>query len=82
MLGKIIVLSQSNKELYSESNLYDIVIEEISSQLVNFIRYNPDDLSKDVVKKIIARGFTKVPNKTIGPVYLKGEEAITIQLSF
>ncbi|NHJ20353.1 MAG: hypothetical protein EAX91_05375 [Candidatus Lokiarchaeota archaeon] len=82
MLGKIIVLSELNKELYSESNLYDKAIEEISSQLINFIRYNPDDLNKEVVKKIITRGITKIPKKTIGPVHLKGEEAITIQLTF
>ncbi|MCK4382541.1 MAG: hypothetical protein KAW66_04525 [Candidatus Lokiarchaeota archaeon] len=82
MPGNIIVLGKLNKELYYESNFYDKVIEEIVSQLVNFIRYNPDDLSKEVIKKIVTRGFSNVPNKIIGPVNLIGEEVVTIHLSF
>jgi len=82
MPGNIIVLSELNKKLYYESNLYDKVIEEIVSQLVNFIRYNPDDVGKEVLKKIVAKGFSNMPNKIIGPVHLKGEDAVTIHLSF
>ena len=82
MPGNIIVLGKLNKELYNESNFYDKVIEEIVSQLANFIRYNPDDLSKKVLKKIVTRGFSNIPNKIIGPVHLKGEEVVTIHLSF
>jgi len=82
MPGNIIVLGELNKELYYESNFYDKVIEEIGSQLFNFIRYNPDDLNKEVLKKIVTRGFSNIPNKIIGPVHLKGEEVVTIHLSF
>jgi len=82
MPGNIIVLGELNKELYYESNFYDKVIEEIISQLDNFIRYNPDDLNKKVLKKIVTRGFSNIPNKIIGPVHLKGEEVVTIHLSF
>ena len=82
MPGNIIVLGELNKELYYESNFYDKVIEEIVSQLANFIRYNPDDLNKEVLKKIVTRGFSNIPNKIIGPVPLKGEEVVTIHLSF
>jgi DUF1009 family protein len=82
MSGKITVLGELNKELYNESNFYDKIIEEIVSQLVDFIRYNPDDLNKEVLKKIVTRGFSNTPNKVIGPVHLKGEEVITIHLSF
>lgn len=82
MPGKIIVLDELNKELYYESNLYDKIIEEIVSQVTNFVRYNPDDLSKEVLNKIVTRVFSKMPNKVIGPLHLKGEEVLTIQLSF
>ena len=82
MPGNIIVLGEFNKEVYYESNFYDKVIEEIVSQLINFIKYNPDDLSKEVLKKIVTRGFSNMPNKIIGPVHLKGEEVVTIHLSF
>jgi DUF1009 family protein len=82
MPGNIIVLGELNRELYHESNFYDKIIEEIVSQLANFIRYNPDDLSKEVLNKIVTRGFSKVPNKIIGPVHLKGKEVVTIHLSF
>ncbi|NVM46774.1 MAG: hypothetical protein HWN79_17850 [Candidatus Lokiarchaeota archaeon] len=82
MPGNIIVLGNLNKEIYYESNFYDKVIEEIVSQLFNFIRYNPDDLNKEVLRKIVTRGFSNIPNKIIGPVHLKGEEAVTIHLSF
>jgi len=82
MPGKFFVLGELNKELYHESNFYDKIIEEIVSQLINFIRYNPDDLSKEVLKKIITRALSKTPKKIIGPVHLKGEEEVTIHLSF
>jgi hypothetical protein len=82
MPGKIILFSELKEELYSETNLYDKTIEDIVSQLVNFIRYNPDDLRKEVLKKIVTRGFSNIPNKIIGPVNLKGEETVTIHLSF
>jgi DUF1009 family protein len=82
MPGNIIVLGELNKKLYYESNVYDKVIEEIVSQLTNFIRYNPDDVGKEVLKKIVTRGFSNMPNKIIGPVHLKGEEVVTIHLNF
>jgi DUF1009 family protein len=82
MPGNFIVLGELKKELYYESNFYDKIIEEIVSQLANFIRYNPDDLSKKVLKKIVTKGFSNIPNKIIGPVHLKGEEVVTIHLSF
>ena len=82
MPGKIVILSEFNKELYYETDFYDKIIEEITSQLVSFIRYNPDDLSIDVLKKIVTKGFSNMPNKVIVPVHLKGEQAITIHLSF
>ena len=82
MPGNISILDEMNKELYYESNFYDKVIEEIVSQVANFIKYNPDDLNKEVLKKIVTRGFSKVPNKIIGPVHLKGEKVVIIHLSF
>ena len=81
MPGNIIVLGKLNKELYNESNLYNNVIDNITSQLFNFIRYNPDDLNKGVIRKIVTRGFSNIPNKTIGPLHLKGENVITIHLN-
>ena len=62
--------------------LYDKVIDEIVSQLSNFIRYNPDDINKEVLKKVVTRAFSNTPKKIIGPVHLKGEQEITIHLSF
>ena len=81
MPGNIIVMGESNKELFTESNIYDTIIENITSQLFSFIRYNPDDLSKAVIKKIVTRGFSNTPNKTIGPLHLKGEKIISIHLN-
>jgi hypothetical protein len=82
MPGIFIVLGELNKELYYDSNFFDRTIEEIVSQLANFIRYNPDDLNKAVLKKIVTKGFSNTPNKIIGPLQLKGEEEVTIHLSF
>ena len=82
MRGNVIVLGELNKELYYESNFYDKVIDEIVSQLSNFIRYNPDDINKEVLKKVVTRAFSNTPKKIIGPVHLKGEQEITIHLSF
>ena len=66
MPGNIVVLDESNKELFHESYFYDTLIEEIVSQLVNFIRYNPDDLSKEVLKKVVTRVFSNTPKKLLG----------------
>jgi len=82
MSGKITVLGELGKELYCESNFYDKVIEEIVSQLANFIKFNPDDLNKEVLKKIVTRGFSNTPNKIIGPLHLKRDEVVTIHLNF
>ena len=82
MPGIIIVLGELNKELYYESNFYDKIIDDIVSQVSNFIKYNPDDINKGVLKKVVTRAFSNTPKKTIGPIYLKGEQEITINLSF
>ncbi|MFX1288579.1 MAG: hypothetical protein ACFFFY_08485 [Promethearchaeota archaeon] len=82
MPGNIVVIGELNNELYYESNFYDKVIEEIVSQLVNFISYNPDDLRKEILKKIVTRAFSNMPKKIVGPVHLKGNDAVTIHLSF
>ncbi len=82
MPGNVIVLGELNKELYYESNFYDKVIDEIVSQLSNLMRYNPDDINKGVLKKVVTRAFSSTPKKIIGPVHLKGEQEITINLSF
>ncbi|MBY8988834.1 MAG: hypothetical protein KGD61_10300, partial [Candidatus Lokiarchaeota archaeon] len=71
MTNNIIVLGELNKELHYESDFYDKAIDEIVSQLSNFIRYNPDDLSKEVIKKIVIRGFSNTPNKIIGQGFFK-----------
>ncbi len=82
MPGSIIVLGELNKEVYYESNFYDKIIDDIASQVSNFIKYNPDDINKGVLKKVVTRAFSNTPKKTIGPIHLKGEQEITINLSY
>jgi len=67
----IIVLGELNEELYYESDYYDKIVQEIVSRLSSFIRYNPDDLSKEIIKKIVIKGFSNTPNRIVGHGFFK-----------
>jgi len=54
----IIVLGDLFEDLYYESNFYEEHAKLLASKIFNFIKYNPDDLSKKIIKKLIIKGFS------------------------
>ena len=71
MRKEIVIIGELHQDLYYESNFYQIIIEKLTSDLVNFIKYNPDDLNSRVIKKVITNGIENISKKIEGSSYLK-----------
>ena len=71
MKKEIVIIGELHQDLYYESNFYQIIIEKLTSDLVNFIKYNPDDLNSKVIKKVITNGIENISKKIEGSSYLK-----------
>jgi len=67
----IIVLGDLFEDLYYESNFYEEHAKLLASKIFNFIKYNPDDLSKKIIKKLIIKGFSDSLIQKEGPCYFK-----------
>jgi sugar/nucleoside kinase (ribokinase family) len=71
MRKEIVIIGELHQDLYYESNFYQIIIEKLTSDLVNFTKYNPDDLNSKVIKKVIKNGIENISKKIEGSSYLK-----------
>jgi len=71
MRKEIVIIGELHQDLYYESNFYQIIIEKLTSDLANFIKYNPDDLNSKVIKKVITNGIENISKKIEGSSYLK-----------
>ncbi|MFX1314966.1 MAG: carbohydrate kinase family protein [Promethearchaeota archaeon] len=71
MPKEIIVLGELHLDLYYESHFYEQLVEKIASRLVQFIKYNPDDLNRKIIERVIKSGFSETPKKIIGHCYFK-----------
>jgi sugar/nucleoside kinase (ribokinase family) len=71
MIKKILVLGELHLDLYYESDFYEQLVEKIVSRLSQFIKYNPDDLNRKILGKIVKSGFSDTPKKIIGHCYFK-----------
>jgi sugar/nucleoside kinase (ribokinase family) len=71
MSKKVVVIGELHKDLYYENDFYKQLINQISTKLSNFYRYNPDDLNKRVFEKIIKDGFSQTPKKIPGKGLIK-----------
>ncbi|MBY9016315.1 MAG: carbohydrate kinase family protein [Candidatus Lokiarchaeota archaeon] len=58
MTFDIIVLGDLYEDLYYESNFYEEHAKLLASKIFNFIKYTPDDLNKNILEKIIFKGFS------------------------
>lgn len=72
MEKKVVVVGELHQDLYYESEFYEDLVNEIVNQMLNFVRYNPDDLmNKKLLDKVVKRGFSETPKKIIGNCYFK-----------
>jgi len=71
MRNEIVIIGELHQDLYYETNFFQIIIEKLTIDLVNFIKYNPDDLNSGIIKKVITSGMENISKKIEGSSYLK-----------
>jgi len=67
----VVIIGELHQDLYYESEFYEQIVEEIVNNLVNLIKYNPDDLNKTILEKFVKKGITDTPKKVMGLCYFK-----------
>jgi sugar/nucleoside kinase (ribokinase family) len=71
LVKEIIVLGELHQDLYYETDFYEDIVDKVTDQLVNFIHYNPDDLNRELIKKLVIRGINETPKKVLGYCFFK-----------
>jgi sugar/nucleoside kinase (ribokinase family) len=71
MTKEFIVLGELHQDLYYESDFYDKLVEKITTNLLNFLHHNPDDLNSRIVHKLIIQAFGEIPKKIEAQGYIK-----------
>lgn len=72
MVKNVLVLGELHQDLYYESTFYDVLVEKILNRLINFIRYNPDDIiNRKLLEKVVKNGFSETPKKVVGHCFFK-----------
>ena len=71
MRKEIAIIGELHQDLYYETNFFQIIIEKLTIDLVNFIKYNPDDLNSRIINRVITSGIENISKKIEGSSYLK-----------
>jgi len=72
MTEELIIVGEVHQDLYYESNFYEDLVNKILDNLINFIRFNPDDLiNRRLLTKIIKSSFSKTPKKIMSNSQIK-----------
>lgn len=72
MIDELVVVGELHQDLYYESNFYEDLVNKIVDKLINFIRYNPDDLlNRKLLSKIIKSGFSDTSKKILSNSKIK-----------
>ncbi|TFF95348.1 MAG: carbohydrate kinase family protein [Promethearchaeota archaeon] len=72
MAEELLVVGELHQDLYYESDFYENLAEKITDRIINFIKYNPDDLlNRALLEKMVKGGFGDTPKKIIGHCYFK-----------
>lgn len=72
MNEELIVVGEVHQDLYYESNFYEDLVKKIIDNLINFIRFNPDDLiNRRLLTKIIKSSFSETPKKIMSTSQIK-----------
>ncbi len=67
----IVVVGELHQDLYYESDFYWQLVQKIVSNIIEFIKFNPDDLNRNLFEKIVKKGFSETPKKIVGHCYFK-----------
>lgn len=66
MNKNILVLGEIYQDLHYESNFYEELVEKIADNVVIFLKYNPDDVNKKILEKLVKKGIENASKKVIG----------------
>ena len=69
-----------NEKIIFKCDFYDLLIEKILNRLSNFIRYNPDDLNRSILKKIIEGAISEITKLPIDEIDKKFESYAKIRI--
>ncbi len=68
----VIVVGELHWDLYYENDFYSQIVEKVVDRLLEFIRYNPDDLfNRKLLTRIITTGISETSKKINGNAYIK-----------
>jgi len=72
MNKELIVVGEMHRDLYYQNDFYTQIADKVVERLIQFIRYNPDDLlNRSLLKKIVRSGVADIPKKIPGTAYIK-----------
>ena len=72
MNKELIVVGEMHRDLYYQNEFYNQLVDKVVERLIQFIRYNPDDLlNRNLLKKIVSSGVSETPKKISGTAYIK-----------
>lgn len=67
----LIIIGELHQDLRYETEFFEDLSKIIAQQLHTFINYNPDDLRKPLIEKIIKKAIANIPKKIIADCNLK-----------
>jgi sugar/nucleoside kinase (ribokinase family) len=67
----LIIVGELHQDLIYETNFFQLLIEKVVNEIQNFIKYNPDDLKRIVLEKIIKKAISDIPKKINADCTLK-----------
>lgn len=71
MNKNLIVLGELHQDLYYETDFYEQLANEVVNRVSNFIRFNPDDMTKKMLEKVVKKAINDSPKKVMGKCYFK-----------
>ncbi len=78
----ISIISELHKDLYYENAFLDNVVSSVPVELHQFLKYNPDDINKHVLARVIRRAISKLPKKNEGNAVIKRGGDVATQQKF
>jgi len=67
----LIIVGELHQDLLYETSFFELLSKKITQQIHTFIHYNPDDLRKPLIDRIIRKIVANIPKKTIAECELK-----------
>jgi hypothetical protein len=71
-----------NNKIIFECNFYDLLIDKILNRLTKFIQYNPDDLHRNIIKKVIEGAISEISNLSIDEIDRSFESLAKIRIYY